>query len=201
MAARSDLALETAPTLLPALAAGPLGGYLRAQHPDLYISVHPLLNHMPLRLLHAAGNYCPAATVVTDLGGGHPTWFCPDIDLITVGSQALYDLGLQRGVPRSRLRLLGLPVNPRVSAAPARSGVTAPHALNLAEGRPRPSSSAAAKAWGLSAEITRRAGASLDRGGRASRGHLRAQREAAAPNWPAGLAAAGGGAGLCAQHV
>ncbi len=121
-------------SVLPLL-RGPLGGYLGMQRPDLYISVHPLLNHVALRLLRQHGNHCPVATVVTDLGGGHPTWFCPDMDLVTVGSQALYDLGLARGVPRNHLRLLGLPVNPRFSA-PGQDQASLRRELGLAADRP-----------------------------------------------------------------
>jgi len=121
-------------SFLPLL-RGPLGGYLRIQQPDLYVSVHPLLNHVALRLLRAAGNRCPTATVVTDLGGGHPTWFCPDMNLVTVGSEALYNLALARGVPEARLRLLGLPVSPRFGA-PGQDQASLRRALNLMEDRP-----------------------------------------------------------------
>lgn len=140
-------------SFLPLL-RGPLGGYLRAQQPDLYVSVHPLLNHVPLHLLRAAGNYCPTATVVTDLGGGHPTWFCPNMDLITVGSQALYDLALMRGVPPARLHLLGLPVNPRFSA-PGQDQASLRRSLNLAETRPTALLIGGGEGMGPLAEITR----------------------------------------------
>jgi 1,2-diacylglycerol 3-beta-galactosyltransferase len=54
---------------------------------DMVISVHPLCQDLPLRILADLdssgltrkweGRTTPFATVVTDLGGAHPTWFNP----------------------------------------------------------------------------------------------------------------------------
>lgn len=48
-----------------------------AYKPDLVISVHPLCQEVPLRVLKKMGGgtrQIPFVTVVTDLGGAHPTW-------------------------------------------------------------------------------------------------------------------------------
>lgn len=45
--------------------------------PDLIVSVHPLCQEVPLRVLDKMGGgrrKIPFVTVVTDLGGAHPTW-------------------------------------------------------------------------------------------------------------------------------
>lgn len=94
-----------------------MGQFLQQAEPDLFIAVHALLTDIPYDLLRKAGNHCPVAVVVTDLGSGHPTWFSPRADLITVGSQALYDAARSRGIPRERIKLLGLPVNPRFTVS------------------------------------------------------------------------------------
>jgi 1,2-diacylglycerol 3-beta-galactosyltransferase len=54
---------------------------------DMVISVHPLCQDIPLKILaeldskgttrSREGRTTPFATVVTDLGGAHPTWFNP----------------------------------------------------------------------------------------------------------------------------
>ena len=53
---------------------------------DMVVSVHPLCQDIPLKILNSLdtggksrteGRTTPFATVVTDLGGAHPTWFNP----------------------------------------------------------------------------------------------------------------------------
>jgi hypothetical protein len=45
--------------------------------PDVIISVHPLMQHVPLRILRSKGllDKIPFATVITDLSTCHPTWY------------------------------------------------------------------------------------------------------------------------------
>ncbi len=112
-----------------------MGRFLQQVNPDLFISVHPLLTDIPHDLLRKAGNTCPIAVVVTDLGGGHPTWFSPHADLLTLGSQALYDVARARGIAADRIKLLGLPVNPRF-IVPAQDQVAVRQSLGLDAGRP-----------------------------------------------------------------
>ncbi|CAM9567145.1 unnamed protein product, partial [Ectocarpus sp. 13 AM-2016] len=54
---------------------------LEKYEPDLVVSMHPLCHHVPLRVLKRiredTGKEIPFATVVTDLGSAHPTWFDP----------------------------------------------------------------------------------------------------------------------------
>ncbi|KAK4532155.1 hypothetical protein CCYA_CCYA11G3012 [Cyanidiococcus yangmingshanensis] len=82
--------------------------------PDLVISLHPLTQMLPLRVLRRMGlrEYIPFVTVVTDLGGAHATWFDPDADLIFVASDAVRNLALKCGVQAERIRQHGLPVRP-----------------------------------------------------------------------------------------
>ncbi|CAN0201899.1 unnamed protein product, partial [Discosporangium mesarthrocarpum] len=54
----------------------------------------------------------PFATVVTDLGSAHPTWFDPRGDLVFVPSDVLKKKALERGVGQEKLRQFGLPVRP-----------------------------------------------------------------------------------------
>lgn len=89
--------------------------YFEAASPDLIVSVHPLVNTLSLsvlaymRYLHARPTP-PYVTVVTDLGGAHPTWFDKRADLIYVPSEPLRELAKVKGLTDEQLRLFGLPI-------------------------------------------------------------------------------------------
>lgn len=85
--------------------------------PDLIISVHPLVNTLSLKVLRRLARLtkCPAppyVTVVTDLGGAHPTWFHKSADMIYIPSDGIHRTAQRVGIPESRIRQLGLPVRP-----------------------------------------------------------------------------------------
>ncbi|KAF5206004.1 Processive diacylglycerol beta-glucosyltransferase [Thalictrum thalictroides] len=82
--------------------------------PDIIISVHPLMQHVPLRILRAKGllEKIVFTTVVTDLSTCHPTWFhklvtrcyCPTTEVAKRASKA--------GLQPSQIKIFGLPVRP-----------------------------------------------------------------------------------------
>eukprot|EP00966_Prymnesium_polylepis_P005208 119903-Prymnesium_polylepis.1 len=62
--------------------------------PDLVVSLHPLTQHLPLRVMRTLDKEGtlekpPFATVCTDLGGAHPSWFLKDVDAAFVPSDAV----------------------------------------------------------------------------------------------------------------
>lgn len=82
--------------------------------PDAIVSVHPLLNHAALRARADAGmEHVPIVTVITDLGRVHESWLTPRSDAVVVPAREVEERALSRGVPRSRLALLGHPIHPR----------------------------------------------------------------------------------------
>jgi 1,2-diacylglycerol 3-beta-galactosyltransferase len=82
--------------------------------PDVIVSVHPLLNHAALRARDDAHmQHVPVVTVITDLGKVHESWLVPEADAIVVPAREVYQRALSRGVPPSRLRLLGHPIHPK----------------------------------------------------------------------------------------
>ena len=91
--------------------------------PDVIVSVHPLLNHAALRARADANlQHVPIVTVVTDLGKVHESWLVADADAVVVPAREVYQRALSRGVPPSRLRLLGHPIHPKfddVTGTPA----------------------------------------------------------------------------------
>lgn len=83
--------------------------------PDLVVSVHPLVNALSLRVLKGLAMSTgrpriPYVTVVTDLGGAHPTWFHPDADMTYVPTRAVADIAAKCRVPADRVSTIGLPV-------------------------------------------------------------------------------------------
>jgi len=56
------------------------------------------------------GRTAPFATVCTDLGSAHPSWFDPRVDLCFIASEAVRKVAGRRGISADRLRMHGLPV-------------------------------------------------------------------------------------------
>lgn len=104
------------------------GGLQRfaADHPaDLYVSVHPLLNHVPRRVLSRRYPQARFATVVTDLASAAGLWYHPAVDLLSASCPAVQRAALRAGVPAGRVQLLGLPIRlqfsqPRLNSVEAR---------------------------------------------------------------------------------
>lgn len=86
---------------------------------DMVISVHPLCQSIPLKILtyldtngtsRSVGRTTPFVTVVTDLGGAHPSWFNPGVDKCFVPSDVLHNCALERKVQRNQIVQYGLPI-------------------------------------------------------------------------------------------
>ncbi|CAM9732018.1 unnamed protein product, partial [Chrysoparadoxa australica] len=89
---------------------------IQEYEPDLVISVHPLCQTLPLRVLKAMGEggrrELPFVTVVTDLGGAHPTWFDKEADKVFIASEAVMRVAFHEGVSVSQIHDYGLPIRP-----------------------------------------------------------------------------------------
>ncbi|XP_018482930.1 monogalactosyldiacylglycerol synthase 1, chloroplastic [Raphanus sativus] len=87
---------------------------LMKYQPDIIISVHPLMQHVPLRVLRSKGllDKIVFTTVITDLSTCHPTWFhklvtrcyCPSTEVVKRAQKA--------GLKTSQIKVYGLPVRP-----------------------------------------------------------------------------------------
>lgn len=91
---------------------------LRFYAPDLLISVHPFMQHVPLRTLSRMGVSLPFVTVVTDWITIHPGWLHPDVTLCFVPNQEVYDMALAAGLRAEQVRLSGLPIRPAFARPP-----------------------------------------------------------------------------------
>ncbi len=86
--------------------------------PDVIVSVHPLLNHITLQVLNDIGIRIPVLTVVTDLVSIHCAWFARGVDAYSVPTETARQLALGAGVAGKRVRLLGMPIDPKFARAP-----------------------------------------------------------------------------------
>ena len=81
--------------------------------PDIIVSVHPLANHVTITSIRKAGKNIPLITVVTDPVTFHKTWVCNEVDALVVATKEAQNIALDYGMPKNKIKLLGLPINPR----------------------------------------------------------------------------------------
>lgn len=91
---------------------------LERTRPDVIVSVHPLLNHVTLQVLRDLGMHIPFVTVVTDLVTIHCAWLAPGVDACVVPTEAAKQLALASGVSPRRIRMLGMPIDPKFATRP-----------------------------------------------------------------------------------
>ncbi|XP_010050105.2 monogalactosyldiacylglycerol synthase 2, chloroplastic [Eucalyptus grandis] len=87
--------------------------------PDIIISVHPLMQHIPLWVLKWQGLQKKVifVTVITDLNSCHPTWFHPGVNRCYCPSQAVAKRASEDGLENSQIRVFGLPIRPSFARA------------------------------------------------------------------------------------
>ncbi|CAL9127312.1 unnamed protein product [Musa textilis] len=87
---------------------------LMKYQPDIIISVHPLMQHVPLRILRAKGllKKIIFTTVVTDLSTCHPTWFHRLVTRCYCPSSEVTKRALKARLQPSQIKVYGLPVRP-----------------------------------------------------------------------------------------
>jgi 1,2-diacylglycerol 3-beta-galactosyltransferase len=82
----------------------------RSQKPDVIVSVHPLLNLLPLLVLKRAKLDIPFVTVVTDMVKGYHTWYDRRANLCLVPTKLAGQHALSLGFPADRIEVVGQPV-------------------------------------------------------------------------------------------
>ncbi|KAE9601774.1 hypothetical protein Lal_00040793 [Lupinus albus] len=88
--------------------------------PDIIISVHPLMQHIPLWVLKWQGLQKKVifVTVITDLSTCHPTWFHPWVNRLYCPAEAVAKKASQEGgLEESQIRVYGLPIRPSFARA------------------------------------------------------------------------------------
>jgi 1,2-diacylglycerol 3-beta-galactosyltransferase len=98
--------------------------------PDLVISVHPLVNDLMIPVLARLAPRTRYVTVVTDLGGIHPSWLHPKNAAIYLPTPRAVEIAAARGLPKHRLHAHGLPIRADfAAAAPDRADIRASFGL------------------------------------------------------------------------
>jgi 1,2-diacylglycerol 3-beta-galactosyltransferase len=83
----------------------------RSEAPDLVVSVHPIINHIPLFVLRKElKSDVPYVTVVTDMVTAHPAWFCREVDHCLVPTEAARQRALRYGMSPDQVEVAGQPV-------------------------------------------------------------------------------------------
>ncbi|OAY78544.1 putative monogalactosyldiacylglycerol synthase 2, chloroplastic, partial [Ananas comosus] len=92
--------------------------------PDIIVSVHPLMQHIPLWVLkwQSLQQSVPFVTVVTDLNTCHPTWFHTSVTRCYCPSQEVAKRALFEGLDPSQIRVFGLPIRPSFCRAVLNKG-------------------------------------------------------------------------------
>ncbi|HLQ11214.1 MAG TPA: glycosyltransferase [Ktedonobacteraceae bacterium] len=103
--------------------------------PDVIVSIHPLLNHVTLRVLRDLPIHIPFITVVTDLVSLHYSWFAPGADAYIVPTERAREIYLQRGLDPDRVHMLGMPIDPKFTL-PTESKEELQRKLGLTPGKP-----------------------------------------------------------------
>ncbi|XP_076885450.1 monogalactosyldiacylglycerol synthase 2, chloroplastic-like isoform X1 [Bidens hawaiensis] len=87
--------------------------------PDIIISVHPLMQHIPLRVLKWQGLQKKVifVTVITDLNTCHRTWFHPGVKRCYCPSEEVSKRALLDLLEPNQVRVFGLPVRPSFARA------------------------------------------------------------------------------------
>lgn len=82
--------------------------------PDIIISVHPLMQHIPLWVLKWQGLQKKVifVTVITDLNTCHRTWFHPGVNRCYCPSVEVAKRALLDGLEESQTKVFGLPIRP-----------------------------------------------------------------------------------------
>ncbi|XP_076901305.1 monogalactosyldiacylglycerol synthase, chloroplastic-like isoform X2 [Bidens hawaiensis] len=87
---------------------------LMKYQPNIIISVHPLMQHVPLRILRSRGllDRIVFTTVVTDLSTCHPTWFHKLVTRCYCPTEEVAKRASKAGLQSPQIKVYGLPVRP-----------------------------------------------------------------------------------------
>lgn len=109
---------------------GKFKSLLERVRPSLVVSVHPLLNTLARETVDAIGLATPFVTVITDLVTIHHAWTSGAMaDQYVVASAEAARVCRLRGIPRSRIHDLGLPI--RSGFSPSTDRAAAKRTLGL----------------------------------------------------------------------
>jgi 1,2-diacylglycerol 3-beta-galactosyltransferase len=92
---------------------------LRNHPADVIVSTYHFTSAPLFSAMKRKGLKTPFVTVVTDLITIPPVWFDPRTNLTVLPTEPAYHQAIMAGMPRERLKLVGLPVSPRFAPVTA----------------------------------------------------------------------------------
>lgn len=112
-ASEKDWLTEPGLRLVGRLTRRAVGRAFLQYQPDAVISVHPLMQHIPLRILrHKLNSAIPFVTVVTDLVSIAPVWYHTGVDRCFIASEEAMRRARRAGLRDDQICLFGLPIRP-----------------------------------------------------------------------------------------
>lgn len=94
---------------------GKLMRIFKEKHPDVLVSVHPLVNHLSLKAVKKMGVRIPYVTVGMDPVDLHKSWVSKDTDAMVVATEEAKKICLREGLAEGKIKVLGIPIDPRFS--------------------------------------------------------------------------------------
>ncbi len=105
--------IATMNTLAAPLIHNGLLRLITSVQPDVIISIHPLINRAAIKAIRTLDLPIPFITVVTDLVSIHQSWYEAGADGYIVPTEEAKRLYLTRGLDASKVRMLGMPIDPK----------------------------------------------------------------------------------------
>lgn len=104
-------------SIAAALAANKVAEGFRIYQPDIIVSVHPLMQQIPLQIMQSMGllQSIPFTSVVTDLSTCHPTWFHKLTTMCFCPTKEVADQASICGLKQNQIKVFGLPIRPSFS--------------------------------------------------------------------------------------
>lgn len=81
--------------------------------PDVFVSLHPLLNDPVIKSIKATGHDIPFITVVLDLISVHADWFSKNVTTLIAPTVQGIKAAKKMKVPEEKIKLLGMPIDPK----------------------------------------------------------------------------------------
>ncbi|MCL5994635.1 MAG: glycosyltransferase [Chloroflexi bacterium] len=96
---------------------------IRQHQPDAIITPYPLYQASLGAIFALRRRHIPLLTVVTDMAPVHRVWFHEAADLCLVATSAVRDQAVECGLSPGKVKVTGIPVNPRLAQGSEPAGV------------------------------------------------------------------------------
>ena len=111
----NDISLNILERISTPMIMKKLSGIFNEKKPDILVSVHPLVNHLSIKAAKQVGLEVPFITVGMDPVDLHKSWISPEADVMVVATEEAKQICLKQGFPENRIKVLGIPIDPRFS--------------------------------------------------------------------------------------